>query len=304
VISTPIEIAAGAALDFAIGDPRWLPHPIRGFGWLSGHLETVWRAAGLPLKLAGVLFWISAVAMAGGFVAFTLWALPRPYSHVYWIFSLLAIRDLDVRSNAVIRAVSAKHIGKARELLARIVGRDTQSLGEPEIVRASIETVAENLSDAVVAPLLYLACAGPVGMGIYKAINTLDSMVGYRNERYRDFGWFAARADDAVNYLPARLTAALIAIAALPLGLRYRAAIRAAWRDGRSQPSPNSGYPEAAVAGAIGVQLGGLNYYGGVPSLKPHLGDALLPLTPALFPKVRLLLYATAALAVTGACLL
>ncbi len=302
--STPFEIAGGAALDLALGDPGWLPHPVRGLGWLIVRFEAAWRTTGLSLKLAGALFWISVVAVAASFVTLTLVMIPRPYSHIYWIFCLLAIRDLDTQSTAVIAALCTNNIHTARERLSRIVGRDTHSLDEPEIVRASVETVAENLSDAIVAPLFYLAVAGPAGMAVYKAINTLDSMVGYRDERYRDFGWFSARADDLANYLPARLTAALIVAAALPLGLRSGAAIRAALRDGRSQPSPNAGYPEAAVAGAIGVQLGGVSHYRGVPSPKPHLGDPMLPLTRALFPKVRLLLYATSALAVAGACLL
>lgn len=302
--STPLEIVGGAALDLVLGDPRWLPHPVRGLGWLILRLEAVWRATGLPLKLAGVFFWISVVGTTAAIVGCTILVIPRPYSHIYWIFSLLAIRDLDIQSAAVIAALRANNKHAARQRLSRIVGRDTHSLDEAEIVRASVETVAENLSDAIVAPLFYLAVAGPVGMAIYKAINTLDSMVGYRDDRYRDFGWFSARADDAANYIPARLTAALIAAAALPLGLHCRGAVRAAIRDGHSQPSPNAGYPEAAVAGAIGVQLGGVSHYRGVPSSKPHLGDPILPLTRALFPKVRRLLYATSALAVAAACLL
>jgi adenosylcobinamide-phosphate synthase len=237
-------------------------------------------------------------------VAAALALVPRPYAHVYWIFTLLAIRDLDAQSTAVIRALAAGDVEAARSLLSRIVGRDTARLSEQEIVRASVETVAENISDAVVAPLFYLAIGGPVGMAAYKAINTLDSMVGYRDERYREFGWFSARADDVANFIPARLTAILVGVAALPLGLRPGAAVRMALRDGASQPSPNAGYPEAAVAGAVGVRLGGVNTYRGVVSAKPHLGDAIVPLTPALFPQVRRLLYGTSLLAVAGACLI
>jgi adenosylcobinamide-phosphate synthase len=303
VISTPVEIAAGATLDLVFGDPRWLPHPVRGLGLLITRFERVWRAAGLPLRIAGVLFWISVVTLAGGIVATSLALVPRPYAHVYWIFTLLAIRDLDTQSTAVIRALCAGDIAAARSLLSRIVGRDTETLSEPEIVRASVETVAENISDAVVAPLFYLAIGGPIGMAVYKAINTLDSMVGYRDERYREFGWFSARADDVANFIPARLTAVFVGLAALALGLRPGAALRMAWRDGGSQPSPNAGYPEAAVAGAVGVRLGGMNTYRGLTSAKPHLGDAVLPLTPAVFPQVRRLLYGTSLLALAGACL-
>jgi cobalamin biosynthesis protein CobD len=183
-----------------------------------------------------------------------------------------------------------------------IVGRDTESLEEPEILRAVIETVAENLSDAIVAPLFYLALAGPAGMGVYKAINTLDSIAGYRNDRYREFGWTSARMDDVVNYVPARLTAILVWICSTLPGYNVRRSLAVTFRDGASQPSPNAGYPEAAVAGALGVRLGGLNYYGGVPSAKAYLGDALRPLTARTFTQARTLLYATATLMVALVC--
>ena len=166
------------------------------------------------------------------------------------------------------------------------------------MVRATIETVAENLSDGVIAPLFYLALAGPAGMAAYKAINTLDSMVGHKNERYQDFGWASARLDDVVNFIPARLTAVLIWIAALLPGFRALRSIKITLRDGASQPSPNSGYPEAAVAGALGVRLGGTNYYAGQPSLKAFLGDAVVDLNRAMFGRVRILLYVSEALCV------
>jgi adenosylcobinamide-phosphate synthase len=231
-------------------------------------------------------------------VAATLLVIPRPYSYIYWIFALLAVRDLDLQSWAAIKALRAGDIELARERLSRIVGRDTAALDEAEIVRGAIETVAENLSDAVVAPLFYLALAGPVGMAAYKAVNTMDSMVGYRSERYREFGRFAARADDIANFVPARITAALICACAVLPGFRTRDAFRIALRDGASQPSPNAGWPEAAAAGALGVRLGGLNFYHGVPAPKPPLGDAVRPLSVSLFPRVRVMLYATSALAV------
>jgi adenosylcobinamide-phosphate synthase len=148
-----------------------------------------------------------------------------------------------------------------------------------EIYRACIETVAENASDGVIAPLFYAALAGPVGMWVYKSINTLDSMVGYRNERYLRFGWASARADDLANWLPARLTWLLVSLAALLTGKQGGAALRTGWRDGGKHPSPNAGWPEAAMAGALGVQLGGASTYSGKPSEKPLLGDAGEPLT-------------------------
>src|SRR5205085_1386130 len=154
-------------------------------------------------------------------------------------------------------------IAEARSKLAMIVGRDTAQLEEPEILRAAIETVAENLSDGVIAPLLYLALGGPVGMAAYKAINTLDSMVGYRDQRYSEFGWASARLDDLANFVPARLTAVLVWTCALMLGYDAGRSRRITLRDAKTQPSPNAGYPEAAVAGALGIRLGGVNFYHG-----------------------------------------
>jgi adenosylcobinamide-phosphate synthase len=291
-------LLAGVALDLALGDPRRLPHPVRGIGRLAKQLERLSRATGIPLRAAGVLFWVSVLAGTILFVWLTVTTLPRPYVHVYWIFSLLAIRDLDTQSFGVIQALRSGDLAAARYRLSRIVGRDTDSLDEPEIVRGAIETVAENLCDAVVAPLFYLVAGGPVGMAAYKAINTLDSMVGHRNERYHEFGWFSARADDVANFLPARLTAGIIWIVASLPGFRWIDSIRVTLRDGTSQPSPNAGFPEAAAAGALGVRLGGLNFYDGVPSRKPFLGDARRPLIIRDFWLVRLLLYATSMLAV------
>lgn len=293
----PIEVLAGVALDLAFGDPRRLPHPVRGFGWCAQRLEDLWRRTHLPLRAAGVLFWITAVVPAAALVWITL-----PYANVYWIWTLLAIRDLDFEAGLVMRKLAASDLPGAREMLARIVGRDTADLDEADVLRAVVETIAENLSDAVVAPLFYLALAGPVGMAAYKAINTLDSMCGYRNESYREFGWASARMDDMANFLPARLTAALVWICALLPGFGFRRSVRVTLRDGASQASPNAGYPEAAVAGALGVQLGGLNFYGGVAHPKPALGDAGAPLGSGAFRGARVLLYAASALMVAAVC--
>ncbi len=292
---TSAELCAGVALDWAFGDPQWLPHPVRALGWFAGRAERFWRGTQLPPRLAGTLFWFTAVGSAVTAVRFT-----APRANVYWIYALLACRDLDVQSAAVMRALERGDLAESRRKLAWIVGRDTGNLKAPEIARATVETVAENLSDGVIAPLFYLALAGPTGMAAYKAINTLDSMVGYRNERYRDFGWASARLDDAANFLPSRITALLVWLTAALPGFSARQAMRIALRDGVSQPSPNAGYPEAAMAGALGVQLGGLNHYQGVPSMKPLLGDASVPLTAAVFPRVRVLLYAAEVLLVAA----
>ena len=298
--ATALEILAGVGLDILIGDPRWLPHPVRGFGWLAARLENLCRSIGLPPRIAGALFWLIAVSLAAAVIAVSIAWLPRPWIVIYWIFAVLAIRDLELEAALVVRALRAQDLCDARRLVGRIVGRDTAGLDESEVVRATIETVAENLSDAIVAPLFYLAIAGPVGMGVYKAINTLDSMVGYRNSRYREFGWASARTDDLANLIPARLTAVLIWCCALILRYDVRRSVTITLRDARRQPSPNSGYPEAAVAGALGIRLGGLNYYGGVPSRKEFLGDPVRPLSADLFPKLRAILYGCAALMALG----
>lgn len=293
------DVLLGVGLDLLVGDPRWFPHPVRGLGWLAARLERVWRASGLPLRAAGTLYWLSAVGLAGGAVRASLGV---PGAAVFWIWTLLAVRDLDVEAARVLRRLEAQDLAGARIMLARIVGRDTEHLDEAEILRAVMETVAENLNDAVVAPLFWLAVAGPAAMAAYKAVNTLDSLVGYRNERYREFGWASARMDDLAGYVPARLTAALVWAAAWLLGYDARGSVRSTLRDARRQPSPNAGYPEAAVAGALGVRLGGINTYEGVASAKPYLGDAVQPLARGHFARARRILYAVAVLMAAVVC--
>ncbi|HJT76972.1 MAG TPA: adenosylcobinamide-phosphate synthase CbiB, partial [Gemmataceae bacterium] len=195
---------------------------------------------------------------------------------VYWG---LAARGLAAETEAVLGPCAKGDWPEARRRLARVVGRDTEHLPPEEIYRACVETVAENTTDAVVAPLLYAALLGPVGLWVFKAISTLDSTVGYRTPRYLRFGWASARADDLANLLPARLTWLLLALAALLTGRDGWGALRVGWRDGLEHPSPNAAWSEAAVAGALGVQLGGPATYGGVLSDKPRLGDPGRPLT-------------------------
>lgn len=285
------ELLCGVALDLALGDPRWLPHPVRGMGWLIARLEPWCRR--LPLRFGGAVLWLTVVGTSAALVWLTL-----PWLAIFWIWTFLAVRDLDWHAMRVIVALRDGELELARERVAMFVGRDTAALDESEILRATVESVAESLGDGIVGPLFYLALAGPAGMAAFKAISTLDSMCGYRNERYREFGWASARLDDVANFIPARLSVLLVTLAALLLGYDARRAWQCAWRDGRSQPSPNSGYPEAAVAGALGVQLGGLNYYQGVPSRKAALGDGRRPLSLEAALGARRLLYGTSALAV------
>jgi adenosylcobinamide-phosphate synthase len=292
-----VQLLTGVSLDLVLGDPRWLPHPVRGFGQVVSKLELLWRRAPLSPRLAGCGFWLCSVGSATAFVWLTL-----PWAAVYWIYSLLALRGLDVEAARVLGALNQGDLAGARKRLALIVGRDTEHLDEPEIVRAAIETVSENLSDAIIAPLFYFAVFGPTGMAAYKAINTLDSMCGYKDERYKEFGWASARMDDLANLVPARLSAALVWICALLPGFCARRAVLATLRDAGNQPSPKSGYPEAAFAGALGVRLGGLNFYRGVPSKKNYLGEPVRPLSRRTFQSARILLYGASILMVAITC--
>ncbi len=285
------ELLAGVALDLALGDPPWLPHPVRAIGWWIAKLDVALNR-GEAKRWAGVLLWFLVVAPAAAIAWIT------PWLSIYWIYSLLAIRSLDQETSRAVQLLESGDLLGARQAIGMVVGRDTDQLDEAGILRAAMETLAENLGDAIVAPLFYLALGGPGAMAAYKAVNTLDSMVGYKNERHREFGWFSARADDWANLIPARLTAALICLCALAPGLRFGPSIRITFRDASMQPSPNSGWPEAAMAGALGVQLGGVSYYQGRESAKALIGDAANPLSFSAYRKARVVLYSVSGLAV------
>lgn len=286
------ELLIAAALDAALGDPRWFPHPVRAMGtvisWFDHRIRTV-CSTDQTLRIAGVCLAIglpSGIYAAATFVIAQAASFSPLFGQVVEIglaYTTLAGRDLFDHVEAVSRKLAAGNLGEARESVAMIVGRDSASLTEPEIVRATVETIAESTSDGIVAPLVYLTLGGaPLGLA-YKAINTLDSMVGHRDARYEHFGWASARMDDVMNWIPARLTGTFIALASgLATGQWHR--VRESWyilhRDGDNHPSPNSGRPEAAMAGALGIQLGGRNYYGGVPHDRLPMGDGTTSLTP------------------------
>jgi adenosylcobinamide-phosphate synthase len=286
------------ALDLALGDAHWLPHPVRGIGWLIARGERWLRKTAIPLRAAGVVLCLSVVAISTAIVWMTL-----PWGNVYWVYSLVALRSLDLESSRAIRSLAVGDIDMARADLAMIVGRDTGALDERGILRAVIETVSENFGDGVVAPLFYLALFGPAGMAAYKAVNTLDSMVGYKDERFRELGWASARLDDALNYVPARLSAMVVWLAAALLRMDVVNSVRVTLRDASFQPSPNSGWPEAAFAGALGVRLGGVNVYQGVESRKAYLGDELRPTSVKEFGRSRRLLYVASFLSMIGVAL-
>jgi adenosylcobinamide-phosphate synthase len=248
------------------------------------------------------------LAVVGGFTAVGVLAAGAPHPWlgdavgVVLIYTTLAARDLTRHSRAVHSALTAGDLDEARRRVGMIVGRDTGRLDEPEVARAAVESVAESVVDGVTAPLFFALLFGPLGAMLYRAINTLDSMFGHRDERYRDFGLAAARADDVANWLPARLTFPAIVVAAFLLGLRPGAALRVGLRDHARHPSPNSGWSEAAFAGALGVRLGGVNVYGGVPNERPSLGEPHQTLTPRHLTLANRLMYVASALfLLTGA---
>ena len=292
----PAHLLSAFLLDLAMGDPRWLPHPVRLVGRSITGLESFLRAhfKGEREKTAGVLLVIAVVPPSAA-AAYLLGRLLVSSSNrllflggtavlIYLMSTTLALRELVSAARGVIGEVRAERLPEGRRALAMIVGRDTDDLGEEAVLRATIETLAENLSDGFVAPLLYLVVGGLAGAVAYKAINTLDSMVGYKDARYIRFGWAAARLDDAANYVPARIAGLSLAAAAFVYFLawgpsRALAAARCSFavmrRDGRNHTSPNSGVPEAAMAGALGVRLGGPSTYGGRLVEKAYIGEGV-----------------------------
>lgn len=296
------QILAAAALDLLLGDPRWLPHPVRGIGRLAARLETISRRAFRHERLAGVVAALAVYCMAGlaAWGAAQLAAYLHPWAGdavaIAVIYTTIAARDLTRHSAAVYDALAAGDLPESRRRVALIVGRDTKQLEEPEVVRAAVESVAESAVDGVTAPLFFAALGGPAAAMVYRAINTLDSMFGHQDERYCRFGWAAARIDDLANYVPARLTAPLVCVAAFLLRGRPANALRIMLRDRHRHASPNSGLTEAAMAGALGVQLGGMNCYAGEPCDKPTLGDPLVPLAPQHIRQANALMLLTAGL--------
>ena len=267
-------------VDLIVGDPHGFPHPVviigRAVRWLE---NTIRRFSIINLRRGGIILWF-AVMMP---VYSITWGLVEGSALVSSLFRtivtlllasmVLATRSLFDESRIVIDALRGEGIVEARKRLAMIVGRDTENLDEKGILRAVIETVSENLSDGIVAPMFYLAVGGvPLAM-TYKAVNTLDSMVGYKNERYKDFGWFSAKMDDIWNWIPARLTGLLIVVVSFVLRLNWQKSFGIMKRDGKNHSSPNSAVPEAAVAGALNIQLGGTIRYGGKTMNNPTIGD-------------------------------
>lgn len=280
-------IAGALLLDAVLGDPPWLPHPVRGIGWIvEAGKRRLWtgRRAADSVRGAGLAILTVVLAVVAGWtvgeVAKTLGGSGGEVvagAAVGW--TAVALRGLVEAAERVRAALERGDLAGARAALPALVGRDPQELDAEDIARAAIESVAENLSDAVVAPLFWLGLFGPAGALGYRAINTLDSMIGYRDAEHLHFGAFAARLDDGANWIPARIATACLVAAAFPAG-RAAAAWQAARRYGHLHPSPNAGLLEAAMAGALGLRLGGPARYGGELEERPFLGGGSLDARP------------------------
>ncbi|MEM8502741.1 MAG: adenosylcobinamide-phosphate synthase CbiB [Cyanobacteria bacterium P01_D01_bin.1] len=291
-----IVLAGAAGLDFLLGDPYWrCPHPVQVMGWLIRHYTDLTfkatksaTASAIGMRRAGVLLTVLLVvgsaAVGWGLIAFARWLHPwlGLGIEVILLAACLAGRSLRDAAEAVLAPLTAGDLLEARRRLSRYVGRDTQDLDRPEILRAVFETVAENSVDGMMGPLFYalIGAATPLGSAplalAYKAASTLDSMVGYREAPYTHLGWCSARLEDGLTWIPCRLTVLTLAL----ISRQPQTVIRLCRRDAAADPSPNSGWSECAYAAALGVQVGGTNVYKGVVKVKPRMGDPIRPITP------------------------
>lgn len=307
-----LAVLAGYLLDGLVGDPRWFPHPVRAIGWLIAvgerHLN---RGGAVRRLLAGALLALAVVGLTAGLA----WLLVAGAARLHPLLGhlvtalgtavFLARRSLvDEAGHAVYRPLQQGDLPAARQAVSWVVGRDTDQLDESEVARAAVETLAENASDGVVAPLCFALAGGLPGIAAYKAINTLDSMIAHKDDRYLYFGRLAARLDDLANWIPARRTFLGLVVAAALTGGDGRAAWHTAWREAHHHGSPNAGWPEGAMAGALGLRLGGLNYYHGEPEQGPVLNAEGRPPTPDDIAKAANLVQGAAHLALISGLLL
>ncbi len=284
MIRLEYQILAAVMLDLLLGDPQWLPHPVRAMGWLITRLERALRRLMGDTRTAGLVLAIATIAISAGICWAVVYGAGRIHPlagdvvSILIIASCMAVRDMVGHSRRVQVALAGDDLDAARAFVGRIVSRDADALDAAGVSRAAVESVAENFIDGVAAPLFFAALAGPVGAVAFKAVSTLDSMVGYKNERYLRVGWASAKLDDVANFIPARLTGPVVALAAGVTGGRARRAMAICLRDRGLHSSPNSAWGEAAFAGALGVQLGGPAPYGGKIVEHPTLGDNTEPI--------------------------
>ncbi|MGL4731475.1 MAG: adenosylcobinamide-phosphate synthase CbiB [Clostridium sp.] len=276
-----IYVAIAVIIDLLLGDPSWLPHPIIYIGKLISKIEKIFRNIfenNYKLKIAGGLM-VLIICVTTYLIPYVLLKFALINEIVFHLLNIiiiwttLAAKSLDKAGMEVYEALKKDDIEEARLKLSYIVGRDTKNLSEHEIIRADVETIAENASDGIIAPMFYAFIGGaPLAM-IYKGVNTMDSMVGYLNDKYKNIGFFPAKIDDVFNYIPARLTGILMSLVSFLVGGNVVKTFKIMIRDRKNHKSPNCAYPEGATAGALKVQLGGTNVYFGQVVYKPTIGD-------------------------------
>ena len=299
ILLPALPVILGFLLDCAVGDPYNIPHPIKLIGRLIGTLEKLVRKRMKNLRLGGVILGMTVILLSTA-VPLALLLVCYHFSLIVGIVAetvlccyMLAARCLCRESMKVCRAAESGDTEAARKAVSMIVGRDTAVLDRDGIMRAAVETVAENTSDGVTAPLFYMGLGGAVGAFFYKSVNTMDSMIGYKDEKFADIGRFAAKLDDVLNYIPSRLTAFFMVIAAPISGLDGRNAFRIWRRDRRNHASPNSAQTESACAGALHLRFAGDAWYFGKLHKKPYIGDDDRPVEPADIRRANKLMYVT-----------
>lgn len=303
-----LALALGFLLDLLLGDPAWLYHPVCAIGRYIAFMEKRLRRRGGNLRRSAVVLTASTVLLTMAITAallglLSLWGRwPGLIGMAVMDWLGIAVTSMAREARGVEKAL-ASGVAAGRKQVARIVGRDTQNLSEDDVIRATVETVAENTTDGVISPLLYGAIGGPVLLWGFKAASTLDSMVGYPDEKYCDIGWSSARLDDVLNYIPARITGVVMCLTAWLTGLDGKNAWRILRRDHANHKSPNCAWSESAAAGALHIQLGGVHDYFGKPVVKPTIGDSdRTPERRDIGRAIRLL-YGTSALVTVGMAL-
>lgn len=301
---TIAAFAAGFILDLIFGDPRWLYHPVcligNAIAFLEKRIRKLFPKTEKGELLGGILEVLLICLFSCGVPFLILYGLyhvcvPAAFLlETFWCYQLLAAKSLKTESMKVYEALKKGSLEDARYAVSMIVGRDTKELSETGVTKAAVETIAENTSDGIIAPMFYMVLGGVPLMFLYKGINTMDSMLGYKNEKYLYFGRTAAKLDDVVNYIPARISGWLMALSSVFAGLDVKNAVKIYKRDRRNHASPNSAQTEAAMAGALRVQLAGNAYYFGKLYEKPTIGDDLRSVEAEDIKRANRLLYATA----------